>query len=80
MIEINSGDTMQEALFRQVYAIELKKKRKLDNFGYDALGDELKQVNQQELKTPGRRGETIKREEINKEILRRLGLDKLKIQ
>jgi hypothetical protein len=37
--------------------------------------DERRKVNQQEMKTPGRRGEKIKHEEIDKEIVRR---DKIK--
>ena len=37
--------------------------------------EERIKVNQQELKTPGRRGEKIKQEEIDKEIVRR---DKIK--
>jgi hypothetical protein len=35
------------------------------------LVEERVKVNQQEQKTPGRRGEKIKQEEINKEIVRR---------
>jgi hypothetical protein len=39
------------------------------------LVEERVKVNQQERKTPGRRGEKIKQEEIDKEIVRR---DKIK--
>jgi hypothetical protein len=69
------GDTEEERDFRLRYEQELKKKRQcgLDNYyGIDELLEERKQVNQQQMKTPGRRGEVIKHEEINKEILRRL--------
>jgi hypothetical protein len=41
-------------------------------YGIDELLEERRQVNQQQMKTPGRRGELIKHEEIDKEILRRL--------
>jgi len=67
-------DTEQEKSFRERYAEELRKKKD----GYrenDELVEERVKVNQQEKKTPGRRGEKIKQEEIDKEIVRR---DKLK--
>jgi len=35
------------------------------------LNDELKRVKHQGMKTPGRRGEEIKREEIDREVIRR---------
>jgi hypothetical protein len=57
--------TTQEQDFRVVYAAELKKKR--DN----ELHDERRRVNYQEEKTPGRRGEIIMQDEINKETIRR---------
>lgn len=64
--------------FRQLYAIELRKKRVSNStsthFETDELLDEIKQVAHQELITPGRRGEQIKREEISKEIVRRTAL------
>jgi hypothetical protein len=56
----------------------LRKKRQNDTYGYrenDELYEERIKVNQQEKKTPGRRGEKIKQEEIDKEIVRR---DKMK--
>ncbi len=37
----------------------------------DEMAEERRKVNQQEGKTPGRRGEEIKQEEIDKEIVRR---------
>ncbi len=37
----------------------------------DEMAEERRKVNQQEGKTPGRRGEQIKQEEIDKEIVRR---------
>ena len=57
------------------YMHELRKKRQhgMNNYyGIDELLEERRQVNQQQMKTPGRRGELIKHEEIDKEILRRL--------
>ena len=71
-------DTEQEMNFRERYAVELRKK-KVNNsisqhFGLDELSDEIKKVARQEMATPGRRGEHIKREEISKEIVRRTGL------
>ena len=71
-------DTEQEKLFRQRYAEELRKKKQQDTYHYggdNELIEERVQVNQQEQKTPGRRGEKIKQEEIDKEIVRR---DKIK--
>ena len=69
-------DTEQEMDFRERYAVELRKKTGQSclskHFGSDELSDELKKVARQELMTPGRRGEQIKREEISKEILRRV--------
>ena len=68
-------DTSEEKDFRERYATELRKKRTSKSlsphFGSDELSDELKKVARQEMATPGRRGEQIKREEISKEILRR---------
>ena len=58
-------DNEQEKFFRERYSEELKKKKR------DELEDERKKVNQQGMKTPGRRGELIKHEEIDKEIVRR---------
>jgi len=67
-------DTEQEKLFRERYAEELRKKKQQDTYHYrgnNELVEERVKVNQQEQKTPGRRGEKIKQEEINKEIVRR---------
>jgi hypothetical protein len=67
-------DTEQEKLFRERYAQELRKKKQQDTYHYrgnNELVEERLKVNQQEQKTPGRRGEKIKQEEINKEIVRR---------
>jgi len=62
-------DTENEKLFRGKYADELKKKKRS---GRDSdLDVERNEVNQQGMKTPGRRGEQIKNEEIDKEIVRR---------
>ena len=54
-----------EDFFREMYVAELRKKSDKD------LEDERKRVNQQGMKTPGRRGEQIKHEEIDREIIRR---------
>ena len=64
-------DTEQEKLFRERYAEELRKKKQQDTCHYrgnNELVEERVKVNQQERKTPGRRGEKIKQEEIDKEI------------
>jgi hypothetical protein len=55
----------------------MKKRQHVINnyFGIDELVEERRQVNQQQMKTPGRRGEIIKHEEIDKEILRRLKIE-----
>lgn len=71
----NLKDTEEERDFRSRYAQELRKKRQcgLNNYyGIDELLEERKQVNQQQMKTPGRKGEVIKHEEISKEVSRRL--------
>ena len=72
--DTSTRDT-EENDFRERYTIELRKKRQcgLDNYyGVDELVEERKQVNQQQMKTPGRRGEAIKHEEISREMSRRL--------
>ncbi len=69
-ISINS----EEEYFRKSYALELQKKRQQINDhqrGYNELEEERRQVNQQAVRTPGRRGEIIKKEEIEKEFTRR---------
>jgi hypothetical protein len=58
-------DTDEERFFRERYAEEIRKK------SMNELEDERKKVKQQAMKTPGRRGEEIKHEEIDKEIVRR---------
>jgi hypothetical protein len=70
---MSDNDTEQEKSFRERYAEELRKKKQQDTYRYggdNELVEERVQVNQQEQKTPGRRGEKIK-QEINKEIVRR---------
>jgi hypothetical protein len=73
-------DSDEERYFRESYAVELRKltrSRDLSpHFGKDELSDEIYKVARQEMATPGRRGEQIKREEISKEILRRIALAK----
>jgi hypothetical protein len=58
-------DSDEERFFRERYAEEIRKK------STNELEDERKKVKQQAMKTPGRRGEEIKHEEIDKEIVRR---------
>ena len=76
LIFMSDIDTEQEKLFRERYAEELRKKKQQDTYGGEnELFEERIKVKQQEWKTPGRRGEKIKHEEIDKEIVRR---DKIK--
>ena len=74
LIYMSDNDTDQERSFRERYAEELRKKKQQDVHNYrenDELLEERVKVNQQERKTPGRRGEKIKQEEIDKEVVRR---------
>jgi len=60
--------------FRERYSVYLRtmRQRIYDTYlGFNELEDERKMVNQQVIRTPGRRGETIKNEEIDKEFSRR---------
>ena len=64
----------EEEFFRNSYALELKKKKQqINDFQrvFNQLEEERRQVNQQAIRTPGRRGEVIKKEEIEKEFTRR---------
>ncbi len=77
---INSDVTVneQEDSFTNFYASELRKKRQQINNndrGFNELEDERRQVFQQAIRTPGRRGEVIKKEEIEKEFTRRFKED-----
>jgi hypothetical protein len=65
-------DTQEERFFRENYARELRKMKQVA--GKDELEEERIKIKQQAMKTPGRRGEQIKHEEIDKEISRRYGL------
>ncbi|NOJ30435.1 MAG: hypothetical protein DA328_09745 [Nitrososphaeraceae archaeon] len=58
-----------EESFRENYKIQLRMKKQ--NALVDELNQELVSVRQQSMKTPGRRGEEIKFEEIFKEMGRR---------
>ena len=69
-------DTEEEKFFRNRYANELKKKKQDQRV--DELDDERRKVKQQGMKTPGRRGEQIKHEEIDKEISRRYTVERVK--
>lgn len=62
-------DTEEEKYFRARYADELKKKKQ--DSGDTELENERNKVKQQGMRTPGRRGEQIKHEEIDREIVRR---------
>jgi hypothetical protein len=78
---VNDDDSKDEALFRERYATELRKKKQQDSNtfrGDDELNDEKRRVNQQEMKTPGRRGEKIKQEELDREFSRRSMIKKEK--
>ena len=72
---MSSDDTEEESFFRKRYAQEMqKKKRQLGAGSYsqgDEMAEERRNVSHQQGKTPGRRGEEIKQEEIDKEIVRR---------
>jgi len=67
-------DTEEENFFRGRYANELKKKKQ--GGMADELDDERRKVKQQGMKTPGRRGEQIKHEELDREISRRYTVEK----
>jgi predicted alpha/beta superfamily hydrolase len=74
MDSINSILSNDELAFRKKYELELRKKKQQIydiHIGYNELDEERKQVNQQALKTPGRMGEIIKNEEIDREFSRR---------
>ena len=71
--ESNQTDS-EEAEFRENYSQQLRGKKQQvydSQMGHNALEEERKQVNQQVMKTPGRRGEIIKNEEIDKEFSKR---------
>ncbi len=74
------NNTPEEKDFREKYALESRNKKVKysisPHFGSDELLDEMGKITHQEMITPGRRGEQIKHEEIIKEIIRRLSLDK----
>jgi hypothetical protein len=71
---INSIYSNDELEFRKRYSLELRTKKQQIfglHIGYYELDEERKQVNQQAMKTPGRKGESIKNEEIDMEFCRR---------
>jgi hypothetical protein len=78
----NDGDTEAERFFRERYAQELQNKKNRPGAGSYSQSDEMEEerrnVNHQQGKTPGRRGEQIKQEEIDKEIVRRNRLQQQK--
>ncbi len=64
----------QEETFSKAYASELRKMKQQindNNRGFYELDNERRQIFQQAIRTPGRRGEIIKKDEIEKEIQRR---------
>jgi hypothetical protein len=64
----------QEETFSKAYATELRKMKQQINDndrGFYELDNERRQIFQQAIRTPGRRGEIIKKDEIEKEIARR---------
>ena len=72
-LESNKTDA-EEAEFRENYSQQLRGKKQQvydTQMGHHALDDERQQVNQQARKIPGRRGEIIKNEEIDKEFSKR---------
>ena len=79
---MSSDDTEEERFFRERYAQELQKKKNQPDTGGYSQGDEMakerRHVSHQQGKTPGRRGEEIKQEEIDKEIVRRNRLQQQK--
>ena len=79
---MSNDDTEEEKFFRERYAQELQKKDKQPGAGSYSQGDEMaeerRNVNHQQWKTPGRRGEQIKQQEIDKEIVRRNRLQQQK--
>jgi hypothetical protein len=79
---MSSDDTEEEKFFRERYAQELQKKKRQPGAGSYSQGDEMaeerRNVSHQQGKTPGRRGEEIKQEEIDKEIVRRNRLQQQK--
>ena len=74
-LELESNKTdAEEAEFREIYSQNLRGKKQQvydSQMGHNGLEEERKQVNQQAMKTTGRRGEVIKNEELDKEISRR---------
>ena len=64
----------QEETFSKAYANEIRKMKQQINDndrGFYELDNERRQIFQQAIRTPGRRGEIIKKDEIEKEIARR---------
>jgi hypothetical protein len=71
---INESDIEKEESFRKRYSQELiTKRQQIDekDWGYNELEDERRKVRQQMMRTPSRRGEIIKEEELIKEIGKR---------
>ena len=63
-------ENINEKDFRLAYMQELRTSKYF--LSDDKLEEEFRRVKQQSMKTPGRRGEQIKFEEISNEILRRI--------
>jgi len=72
LVSIEDSHINAENDFRQHYSSEIKK------MSDEQLKDERQRVKQQGMKTPRRRGENIKHEEIDRELVRRYGLKEKK--
>ncbi len=66
----SSKTDAEEAEFRESYSGQLRGKKQVydTDMGQNALEEERMQVNQQAMKTPGRRGETIKKRKSTKKF------------
>ena len=67
-------DSHDEKDFRERFASELRKKKKMNgsspHLGADEIPDDLARVKHQAIITPGRWREQVRYEEISKQILR----------
>lgn len=71
-MESKQTDTEEERIFGKRYSIHLRDKKQQvydSHMGHNALEEERKQVNQQTMKTPGRRGEKLRMRKSIKNIL-----------
>ena len=71
-VKMSNDDTEEEASFRERYAQELRKKKQQESDSYrgdNQLADERRKVNQQGMRTPGRRGEEISKKNLTRNLL-----------